>query len=86
MPSLTSRTGRRLRTTGILSKFQAGGGEVVPHSRLLPSQGSSGVWPGLEVKKVVLTKLTRNSSILMAIRKAPSDSMKLTVPQPLVAG
>src|SRR5258708_7334046 len=38
---LMSQSGRRLRTTGILEKLYSGGGELVVHSKVHASQGSS---------------------------------------------
>src|SRR6185295_5924664 len=37
----TSQSGRRLCTTGMVGKLYAGGGEVVVHSSVQPSHGSS---------------------------------------------
>jgi hypothetical protein len=60
-----SNTGRSERICGRWWKLWWGGGEVVAHSRLLPSQGSSPAgWP----RRIEIRKFQRKTRIEMAIR------------------
>jgi hypothetical protein len=56
-----------------------GGGEVVAHSRVLPSHGSLGAFLG---ERRLMTKLMRNTVMEMAMRKAPAVETEFQSPQP----
>jgi hypothetical protein len=58
-----------------VSKLYGGGGEVVAHSSVLPSHGSSPA--GLPLMNVATT-LMRNGTMLTAIMKAPIVEMKFS--------
>src|SRR5262249_8828147 len=60
---LMSQSGRRLRTTGIVSKFSTGGGELVAHSSVNASHGSAGAVAGL---RIVTNQFTRKTMMLSA--------------------
>src|SRR5215217_2705808 len=64
-----SNRGRSEWISGRLSKLWAGGGEEVYHSRVLPSQGSSG---SLTLRRRVITTLARNGAVDRAISRAPA--------------
>src|SRR5215207_5490997 len=63
-----SNSGRSEWISGRLSKLCAGGGEEVYHSRVLPSQGSSG---SLSLRRMVMTTLARNGAVDRAMIRAP---------------
>jgi len=77
--SRRSRTGLRLSTSCSSSKFHAGGGDVVAHSRVLPSHGSSGAVLGA---RMLITKLIMKTVIEMAMTNAPKVISELMSPQP----
>src|SRR5215216_1557387 len=64
-----SNRGRSEWISGRLSKLCAGGGEVVYHSRVLPSHGSSG---SRSLRRRVMTTLARNGAVDRAISRAPA--------------
>src|SRR5215216_3466101 len=63
-----SNSGRSEWISGRLSKLCAGGGEEVYHSRVLPSQGSSG---SFSLRRMVITTLARNGAVDRAMIRAP---------------
>src|ERR671910_412598 len=63
-----SNSGRSEWISGRLSKLCAGGGEVVYHSRVLPSHGSSG---SRSLRRTVMTTLARNGAVDRAMIRAP---------------
>src|SRR5215217_7723150 len=64
-----SNRGRSEWISGRLSKLCAGGGEEVYHSRVLPSQGSSG---SRSLRRRVMTTLARNGAVERAMSRAPA--------------
>src|SRR5919112_443744 len=63
-----SNSGRSEWISGRLSKLCTGGGEVVYHSRVLPSHGSSG---SFSLRRRVITTLARNGAVDRAMIRAP---------------
>src|SRR5215211_7936930 len=64
-----SNSGRSEWISGRLSKLCPGGGEEVYHSRVLPSQGSSG---SRSLRRRVRTTLARNGAVDRAMIRAPA--------------
>src|SRR5829696_715893 len=62
-----SNSGRSEWISGRLSKLCTGGGEVVYHSRVLPSHGSSG---SRSLRRMVMTTLARNGAVDRAMSTA----------------
>src|ERR671933_1893203 len=78
-----SHTGRELRTIGTTSKLCGGGGEVVAHSRVWPSQGSlSAIAPLRRVRSTLRIK----TRILRAIVNAPSVETQFQKSKPIPRG
>src|SRR5690349_10517830 len=78
-----SHNGRALRTTGSFSKLYSGGGEVVAHSRVHPSQGSSPAGsPDLAERIIFHTK----QRMPPAWKRTPMDEIRFQVSQPRPAG
>src|SRR5438552_1695999 len=70
-----SKTGRSERIGGSVSKLYGGGGEVVAHSSVFPSQGSS---PTCSPLMKVATRFRSSGMMLIAIVKAPTVEMRLS--------
>src|SRR5436305_8548925 len=74
-----SHRGRLLRTTGSFSKLYSGGGELVVHSSVHPSHGSSPAsWP----ERSECTTFTKNVRIERAWKKTPMVSNMFQNSQP----
>src|SRR5215475_3420476 len=69
-----SQSGRRLRTTGSVSKLYSGGGEVVVHSSVQASQGSS---PAGAPRRSETSRLTTKQRRPRAWKSAPTEEIRL---------
>src|SRR5437899_5265730 len=79
---LRSQSGRRPVTAGMLEKFSGGGGEVVAHSRVNASHGSS---PAISPERRLRTRLTKKMTIAIARIAAPIVDRRFNGPQPVLA-
>src|SRR5204863_8204394 len=77
--SRRSRRGAKERIGGIAVKFRRGGGEVVAHSSVCPSHGSS---PAGSRLRSDTTRLTTKTRIPAAITNAPLVARTLSVVKP----
>jgi hypothetical protein len=66
----------------MLAKFSRGGGEVVDHSSVNPSHGSS---PAISPERRLRTRFTKKTTIATARIAAPIVEMRLSGPQPVLA-
>src|ERR671933_412031 len=82
-PYFRSQTGRVLRTIGTTSKLCGGGGEVVAHSSVWPSQGSfSAIAPLRRVRRTLIIK----TRMPRAIVNAPSVETQFQKSKPIPRG
>src|SRR5205814_6072047 len=77
-----SQSGRRPVTAEMLAKFSGGGGDVVAHSSVNASHGSS---PAISPERRLRTRFTKKTTIATARIAAPIVEMKLSGPQPVLA-
>src|SRR5947207_12574061 len=82
-PSVSGfQSGSRALTTGILTKLNGGGGDVVPHSSVGAPHGLAGAgFPFHRLQKMFTTR----SSMLKSLTRAPIVETKFSVPQPVSA-
>src|SRR5262245_29003894 len=71
---LRSHSGRRLRTTGKVSKLYSGGGDVVDHSRVHASHGSL---PAGVPTRSERSRLTAKTPTAVAWKTAPTDAARV---------
>src|SRR5262247_4223425 len=69
-----SQSGRRLRTIGSVSKLYSGGGEVVVHSSVQASQGSS---PASAPRRRETSRLATKQRRPRAWKSAPTEEIRL---------
>src|SRR5438132_8028777 len=79
---LRSQSGRRLFTAGMLAKFSGGGGDVVDHSSVKASHGSS---PAIAPDRRLRTRLTKKMNIATNRIAAPMVEMRFNGPHPVLA-
>src|SRR5467141_663771 len=79
---LRSQSGRLPVTAGIVAKFSGGGGEVVDHSSVNASHGSS---PAISPERRLRARFTKKTIIATARIAAPTVEMRLSGPQPVLA-
>lgn len=78
-----SQSGSRPRTTGIVWKFHAGGGDEIDHSSVLAPHGFS---PAGSPRRADTARFTKNRSTPIAMSAAPAEATAFAAVQATSAG